>query len=46
MEISSNTDMTTKFKIKDQYKNFSEDEDNLLISIYFNNDKDPVDGNQ
>jgi hypothetical protein len=45
-EVSPMTGMTSESKMKGQSKNFSEDEDNLLISAWLNVGQDPVDGNQ
>jgi hypothetical protein len=38
--------MTSDSKMKGRSKNFSEDEDNLLVSVWLNVGQDSVDGNQ
>jgi hypothetical protein len=46
MDVSPMTGMTSDSKIKGRSKNFSEQEDNLLVSAWLNVGQDPVDGNQ
>jgi hypothetical protein len=45
-EVPPKTGMTSDSKMKGWFKNFSEDEDNLLVSAWLNVGQDPVDGNQ
>jgi hypothetical protein len=45
-EFSPMSSMTSKSKMKGRSKDFSEDEDNLLVSTWLNIGQDPVDGNQ
>jgi hypothetical protein len=45
-EVSPRTGMTSESKIKGQSKNFSEEEDKLLVFAWLNVCQDPVDGNQ
>jgi hypothetical protein len=44
-EVSPKAGMTSDSKMKGQSKNFSEYEDNLLVSAWLNVGQDPVDGN-
>jgi hypothetical protein len=46
MEVSLTTGMNSDSKSKGRSNNFSEEEDNLLISAWLNVSQDPVDGNQ
>jgi hypothetical protein len=46
MEVSLTTGMNLDSKSKGRSNNFSEEEDNLLISAWLNVSQDPVDGNQ
>jgi hypothetical protein len=46
MEVSPMTGMTSESKMKGRSKNFSEQEDNLLVSAWLNVGQDPIDGNQ
>jgi hypothetical protein len=46
MEVTPMTEMNSESKSKGRSKNFSEEEDNLLISAWLNVGQDAVDGNQ
>ena len=44
-DVSPMSSMNSESKMKGRSKNFSEDEDNLLVSAWLNVGQDPVDGN-
>jgi hypothetical protein len=46
MEVTPMTRMNSESKSKGRSKNFSEEEDNLLVSAWLNVGQDAVDGNQ